>query len=149
MPPIYGLYNGCIGQYRVISGEQLLGYPPKGTITSSLLPYPHVGLRRSWIDMSIHKKRWTSKRQKCWCHLHCGCFTSLWIKETPRFLCSKNKWMCRTPCSDSWCHDLFILGGRPYCSGWWFQICFIFIPNPGKWSNLTNASTGLVQPPTR
>ena len=27
----YGLYNGCIGQNRVIFGEQLLGYPPKGT----------------------------------------------------------------------------------------------------------------------
>ena len=31
IPPIYGLYNGCIGQYGVILGEQLLGYTPKGT----------------------------------------------------------------------------------------------------------------------
>ena len=30
-PPIDGLYNGCIGQYRVIFWEQLLGYPPKDT----------------------------------------------------------------------------------------------------------------------
>ena len=29
--PIYELYNGCIRQYGVIFGEQLLGYPPKGT----------------------------------------------------------------------------------------------------------------------
>ena len=31
IPHIYGLYNGCIGRYGVIFGEQLLGYPPKGT----------------------------------------------------------------------------------------------------------------------
>ena len=31
IPPIYGLYNGCIGQYGVILVEQLLGYTPKGT----------------------------------------------------------------------------------------------------------------------
>ena len=31
IPPIYGLYDGCIGQYGVILGEQLLGYTPKGT----------------------------------------------------------------------------------------------------------------------
>ena len=31
MPPTYGLFDGCIGQYRVIFGEQLLEYPPKGT----------------------------------------------------------------------------------------------------------------------
>ena len=31
IPPIYELYNGCIRQYGVIFGEQLLGYPPKGT----------------------------------------------------------------------------------------------------------------------
>ena len=31
IPPIYGLYNDCIGQYGVIFGEQLQGYPPKGT----------------------------------------------------------------------------------------------------------------------
>ena len=31
IPPIYGLYNGFIGQYGVIFGEQLLGYPPKAT----------------------------------------------------------------------------------------------------------------------
>ena len=33
IPPIYiyGLYNGCMGQYGVIFGEQLSGYPPKGT----------------------------------------------------------------------------------------------------------------------
>ena len=30
IPPIFGLYNGCIGQYGVIFWEQLLGYPPKG-----------------------------------------------------------------------------------------------------------------------
>ncbi len=29
--PIYGLHNGCIGQYGVMFWEQLLGYPPKGT----------------------------------------------------------------------------------------------------------------------
>ena len=29
--PIYGLYTGCIGQDGVIFGEQLLGYPAKGT----------------------------------------------------------------------------------------------------------------------
>ena len=29
--PIYGFYNGRIGQYGVMFGEQLLGYPPKGT----------------------------------------------------------------------------------------------------------------------
>ena len=28
IPPIYGLYNGCIGQYGVMFWEQLLGYPP-------------------------------------------------------------------------------------------------------------------------
>ena len=28
---LYGLYNGCIGQYGVIFGEQLSGYPPKCT----------------------------------------------------------------------------------------------------------------------
>ena len=31
IPPIYGLYNGCIRQYEVIFGEQLPGWPPKGT----------------------------------------------------------------------------------------------------------------------
>ena len=31
IPPIYGLYNGCMGHYEVIFGEQLPGYPPKGT----------------------------------------------------------------------------------------------------------------------
>ena len=31
IPPIFGLYNGCIGQYGVIFWEQLLGYPSKGT----------------------------------------------------------------------------------------------------------------------
>ena len=31
IPPIYELYNGCIRKYGVIFGEQLLGYPPKGT----------------------------------------------------------------------------------------------------------------------
>ena len=31
IPPIYGFYNGCIGQYGVMFGEQLLRYPPKGT----------------------------------------------------------------------------------------------------------------------
>ena len=31
IPPIFGLYNGCIGQYGVIFWEQLLVYPPKGT----------------------------------------------------------------------------------------------------------------------
>ena len=30
LPPIYGFFNGCIGQYGVIFVEQLLGYPPKG-----------------------------------------------------------------------------------------------------------------------
>ena len=28
---LHGLYNGCIGQYGVILGEQLPGYTPKGT----------------------------------------------------------------------------------------------------------------------
>ena len=32
VPPTYGLYNGCIGQHSVIFGEQLGGYPPKGTL---------------------------------------------------------------------------------------------------------------------
>ena len=31
IPPMYGLYNGCIGQYGVIFWGQLLGYPPKCT----------------------------------------------------------------------------------------------------------------------
>ena len=31
IPPIDGLYNGCIGQYGVMFWEQLLGYLPKGT----------------------------------------------------------------------------------------------------------------------
>ena len=31
IPPIYRFYNGCIGQYGVMFGEQLLGYPPKDT----------------------------------------------------------------------------------------------------------------------
>ena len=30
VPPIYGLYNGCIGQYRVIFGEQLPRVPSRG-----------------------------------------------------------------------------------------------------------------------
>ena len=29
IPPIYGLFNGCIGQYGVIFWEELLGYPPQ------------------------------------------------------------------------------------------------------------------------
>ena len=29
IPPIYGLYNGCMRQYAVKMGEQLLGYTPK------------------------------------------------------------------------------------------------------------------------
>ena len=31
IPPIYGLYNGFMGQYGLMFWEQLLGYLPKGT----------------------------------------------------------------------------------------------------------------------
>ena len=37
---IYGLYTGCIGQYGVMSREQLLGYPPNGTQMFPLNPVP-------------------------------------------------------------------------------------------------------------
>ena len=39
IPPTYGLYSCCIGQYGVIFGEQLLGYPPKGTQNFPLRKY--------------------------------------------------------------------------------------------------------------
>ena len=40
IPPIYGLYNGCIGQYGVMFWEHLLGYPPKGT---QIFPHQYLG----------------------------------------------------------------------------------------------------------
>ena len=43
IPPIYGLYNDCIGQYGVIFGEQLQGYPPKGTQHFPLIHLQNFG----------------------------------------------------------------------------------------------------------
>ena len=40
IPPIYGLYNGFMGQYGVMFWAQLLGYLPKGT---QLFPLTNLG----------------------------------------------------------------------------------------------------------
>ena len=46
IPPIYGWYNGCIGQHEVIFGEQLPGYLPKGTQRS-----PCVPLKKAYMNI--------------------------------------------------------------------------------------------------
>ena len=42
IPPIYGLYNGFMGQYGVMFWEQLLGYLPKGTQNFPLTTLPTI-----------------------------------------------------------------------------------------------------------
>ncbi len=76
IPPIYGLYNGCLGQYGIICWEQLLGVLSQG--------YPHFPFEWSWKrrgDVSMGP--WTedlppevqlskSKLRTCDCFTSCG-----------------------------------------------------------------------------
>ena len=66
IPPRHVLDNGCIGQYGAILGEQLLGYPPKGTQTFPLIHMIASILRRVlvesegmvyWAPLIIHSAR--------------------------------------------------------------------------------------------
>ena len=56
IPPIYGLYNGCIGQDGVIFGEQLLGYPAKGTQHFPLKVTRYANLSYRFIESLFSKK---------------------------------------------------------------------------------------------
>ena len=46
---IYGLYNGFMGQYGLIFGEQLLGYLPKGTPNFPVNIYIYIYLNLSFV----------------------------------------------------------------------------------------------------
>ena len=48
IPPIYGLYNGFMGQYGVIFWEKMLGYLPKGTQL-----FPLIILAGAWKGVKL------------------------------------------------------------------------------------------------
>ena len=59
IPPIYGLYNGCIGQYGVLFGEQLPRVPSQGYPTFPLKISPI--LQAFYESQLIGRNFWTIK----------------------------------------------------------------------------------------
>ena len=65
IPPIYGFYNGCIGQYGVMFEEQLLRYPPKGT---QYFPLKLTHWNMLYTDVSLaitneHAAQWAKPKK--------------------------------------------------------------------------------------